>query len=45
MDKNQILNILYNLKEHIIYDKNINQICYSSEFIKAKKEIIELLGR
>lgn len=41
--EDEIIDILRNLKEHIIYDKNIRQICYSARFIKAKNEIIKIL--
>lgn len=41
--EDKILLVLNNLKEHIIYDKNIKQICYSSDFINAKNEIIKIL--
>ena len=39
----EIIDVLNNLKSHIIYDKNIKQICYSAKFIKAKNEIIRIL--
>ena len=41
MDK--IIEILNNLDKHIIYNKYINSICYSAEFIKAKEEILKML--
>lgn len=40
---NEIIEILNNLDKHIIYNKYINSICYSAEFIKAKEEILKML--
>lgn len=40
---NEIIEILNNLEKHIIYNKYINSICYSAEFIKAKEEILKML--
>ena len=37
MSKAEALDVLNNLKNHIIYDSNIKEICYSAQFIKALK--------
>lgn len=41
--EDRILFVLNNLKDHIIYDKNINQICFSAELVKIKSEIIKII--
>lgn len=41
--EDKIINVLKNIKSHIIYDKNINQICFSAEFVKIKNEIIKII--
>lgn len=42
--KDEIINILNNLNKHIIYDKNIQSICYSASLINAKNNIIKILN-
>lgn len=37
------IEVLENLDKHIIFDKHINKICFSAEFIKNKQEIIKFL--
>lgn len=37
MSKEEALDVLNNLKNHIIYDSNIKEICYSAQLIKALK--------
>jgi hypothetical protein len=41
----EIRQVLNNLHEHIIYDKNLNSICFSAEFIKVKQEILKMLDQ
>lgn len=41
----EIRQVLNNLHEHIIYDKNLNSICFSAEFVKVKQEILKMLDK
>lgn len=37
------LAVLNNIKQHLIYDKNYKQICYSGELVNALKTINEFV--
>ena len=37
----QALLVFSDISQHIIYDKNIKDICYSSSFVKAKRILVE----
>ena len=41
--EDKIIFVLNNLKDHIIYDTNIKQICFSAELIKTRQYIIKIL--
>lgn len=35
MEKDKLLNIFNNLHEHVVFDKGLNEICYSAQLVKA----------
>lgn len=39
----EIIEVLEHLDKHIIYDKNIKEICYSGELIKVKEVLLKRL--
>lgn len=43
MNNQSIIEVLENLKDHIIYDKHIGEICYSAELIKVKEVLLRRL--
>lgn len=43
-DINEILEVLNNINEHIVFDKNINSICYSAQLIKTLHKVKDILG-
>ena len=35
MDLNTAIEIINNISKHVVYDKNLKQICYSAQLVKA----------
>lgn len=44
-EKEQVIDVLEHLCDHIIYDNNIKEICYSGALIEVKKYILDLFKK